>query len=150
MFNPYRPLSDASGQNFNIFWTAIWNVVVTMTTVGYGDFYPKTYGGRLLGTFICLWGVLLVSLFVVTISQALEFNSPQRNSYMLLQRLTFKEQLRKESAIAISSMQKYRTEKKFSQKQAEKEGKPNRKGRKLAKVQQDFRRHMLLFKKKET
>ena len=73
-----------SGHNFNYFSTSIWNVVVTMTTVGYGDVFPKSYFGRLLGTFICLWGVLLVSLFVVTISEALEFSAPQRNSYLLL------------------------------------------------------------------
>ena len=61
-----------------------------MTTVGYGDVFPKSYGGRIMGTFICLWGVLLVSLFVVTISEALEFSQPQNNAYTLLQRLLFK------------------------------------------------------------
>jgi hypothetical protein len=79
-----RPLSEVSEHNFDKFVTAMWNIVVTMTTVGYGDVYPKSYGGRMLGTGICLWGVLLVSLFVVTISEALEFSSPQRNSYLLL------------------------------------------------------------------
>ena len=44
-----RPLSEVSGQNFNRIDTAMWNIIVTMTTVGYGDTYPKTTGGRLLG-----------------------------------------------------------------------------------------------------
>ena len=79
-----------------------------MTTVGYGDVYPKSYGGRIMGTFICLWGVLLVSLFVVTISDALEFSRPQKNAYMLLQRLMFRMNLIQEAATSISKMYKYK------------------------------------------
>jgi voltage-gated potassium channel len=36
---------------------AIWWVYVTITTVGYGDRYPVTNGGRLFATFIMLVGV---------------------------------------------------------------------------------------------
>lgn len=71
-----RPPTEISKQNYNDILDAVWNVVVTMTTVGYGDIWPKSYGGWVIGTIICLWGVLLVSLFVVTISQSLEFDAP--------------------------------------------------------------------------
>lgn len=36
---------------------ALWYCIVTMSTVGYGDFYPVTNQGRLVGTFIILVGV---------------------------------------------------------------------------------------------
>ncbi len=36
---------------------AIWYVLVTMSTVGYGDQYPVTNGGRILGTVIIVIGV---------------------------------------------------------------------------------------------
>lgn len=36
---------------------ALWYVVVTMSTVGYGETYPVTRGGRELGAFIILVGV---------------------------------------------------------------------------------------------
>lgn len=101
-----RPLSEVSGQNFNRFDTAMWNIIVTMTTVGYGDTYPKTTGGRLLGILICLWGVLLVSLFVVTISDALEFTIPQRNAYNLIHRIHFRQSLKFAAAGAIFSKYK--------------------------------------------
>ena len=69
-----RPLSDASGQDFNLISNTIWNVFVTMTTVGYGDFYPKTDIGRIVGIIIAFWGVFIVSLFVVSLSTMLEFD----------------------------------------------------------------------------
>ena len=36
---------------------ALWYIVVTMSTVGYGDRYPVTTAGRELGTFIIVLGV---------------------------------------------------------------------------------------------
>ena len=39
------PLAEASGQPLDYFATALWNVIVTMTTIGYGDAFPKSYGG---------------------------------------------------------------------------------------------------------
>lgn len=101
-----RPLSSVSGQDFNYIWTAIWNVFVTMTTVGYGDVFPKSYGGRILGSFMCVWGVLLVSLFVVTVSEALEFDHSEKNSYLLIQRLEYREELRMSAGKVIATMYK--------------------------------------------
>ena len=68
-----RKLFAASGQDFGLLTNTIWNVLVTMTTVGYGDFYPKTNFGRLVGIIIAFWGVFIVSLFVVSLSTMLEF-----------------------------------------------------------------------------
>ena len=64
-----------------------------MTTVGYGDVFPKTYGGWSLGMIICIWGVLLESLMVATISEFLNFNDAQANSYAIIERLYFMEDL---------------------------------------------------------
>ncbi len=36
---------------------ALWWAVVTLTTVGYGDFYPKTPYGRLVGAFLMVLGI---------------------------------------------------------------------------------------------
>jgi len=48
----------------NPFWWAI----VTMKTVGYGDFSPETPGGRVFAVLIMFIGISLVSLFTATIS----------------------------------------------------------------------------------
>lgn len=41
---------------------ALWWAVVTITTVGYGDFYPVTAGGRLTGLFVMFAGVGVIDL----------------------------------------------------------------------------------------
>ena len=47
----------AEGANITSASDALWYVIVTMATVGYGDQYPVTNAGRLLGTFIIVVGV---------------------------------------------------------------------------------------------
>ena len=79
-----RPLSISSGQDFNNLLTSIWNVLITMTTVGYGDFYPKSHAGRVVGVICAFWGVVYVSLFVVSLTNMLEFDSPEKKAFMLL------------------------------------------------------------------
>jgi voltage-gated potassium channel Kch len=103
-----RPLSDVSGHNFNKYATSVWNIVVTMSTVGYGDVFPKTRFGRILGAFLCVWGVVVESMFVVTLSQFLEFTPPQKNSYTLLQRLFYRDELQARAVKALKSMFLYK------------------------------------------
>lgn len=45
----------------NIF-VSIWWALVTMTTVGYGDFYPKTTGGYFVAIFAAVFGLLLLAM----------------------------------------------------------------------------------------
>ena len=42
--------------------------IVTMTTVGYGDYYPVSGIGRVLGALIALSGVFVTSLMVGALS----------------------------------------------------------------------------------
>jgi len=50
-------------EDFNSLGDAVWWVLVTMTTVGYGDRVPITPGGRIIGITVMFLGVALVSLF---------------------------------------------------------------------------------------
>jgi voltage-gated potassium channel len=54
--------------NITSVWDAIWWSIVTMGTVGYGDKYPVSIGGRLVGILVILSGVGLMSLFTATIA----------------------------------------------------------------------------------
>jgi voltage-gated potassium channel len=41
-------------------WDALWYAIVTITTVGYGDYYPVTMGGRITAMFIMFAGVGII------------------------------------------------------------------------------------------
>ena len=101
-----RPLSEASGHNFNAIFNSFWCTLITMTTVGYGDFYPKSNIGRLVGIIIAFWGVLFVSLFVVTLTNLLDFQGGEEKSYYLLQRLKHKDQLKIEAVNVLTAAYK--------------------------------------------
>lgn len=53
---------DAAGGNIETGREAIWWSVVTMTTVGYGDFVPVTVIGRSVGVATMLLGIILVAI----------------------------------------------------------------------------------------
>jgi voltage-gated potassium channel len=47
---------------------ALWWGIVTMTTVGYGDFYPVTNGGRFVGAFLMITGVALFGVIAAFVA----------------------------------------------------------------------------------
>jgi len=47
--------------------STFWWAVVTMTTVGFGDVYPRTVGGKIIGVVTMLSGILLLALPIALI-----------------------------------------------------------------------------------
>lgn len=78
--------------------TAMWYTLITMTTVGYGDYFAQSHMGRFVGIITAFWGVFVVSLFVVSIQNILNYDSPEQKSYNLLKRLETKELMRLHAA----------------------------------------------------
>ena len=72
----------------------MWNMIITLTSAGYGDLYAKTFLGRIVAVIICFWGVLIISFFVVTVTNMLEFNSNELKAYELLMKLHYKHDLK--------------------------------------------------------
>lgn len=91
------PLNDVTGQDFSSMQNCMWNVIITLTSVGYGDIYPKSLLGRITGCLVAFWGVCITSFFVVTVTNMLQFSQSEEKAYNLLLRLYYKTQLKKEA-----------------------------------------------------
>lgn len=59
---------------FGNFFNCLWYLISTMTGTGYGDFYPKTLVGRIIGVLCCIIGIFLMSLIVATLGIKIQFN----------------------------------------------------------------------------
>ena len=62
---------DAQPEIFKSVFHSLWWAVATLTTVGYGDVYPITTGGRIFTFFILLIGLGVVSVPAGLVSSAL-------------------------------------------------------------------------------
>jgi len=60
---------EGNGTGFDSIPWGMWYAVVTMTTVGYGDLYPTSFWGLMLGTLTILAGLILMSLIIMVIGQ---------------------------------------------------------------------------------
>ena len=72
---------NASTVAFQPILNAAWLVIITMTTVGYGDIYPKTFFGRLFSVFTFIVGNVLISLIIVVLSAATNFEHAEAKAY---------------------------------------------------------------------
>lgn len=59
---------SAKGNNIKDFFDAIWWSLVTITTVGYGDLYPVTFWGRIIGIVFILLGFIVFSTFTAFVA----------------------------------------------------------------------------------
>jgi len=64
-----RPIG--SDTNLDLMENAVWLIIITMTTVGYGDIYPQTPMGRQVAVIAALLAVVLVALAVGAVTDRL-------------------------------------------------------------------------------
>jgi len=65
----YTHTEDGAPSDFPSIIAASWWSVVTMTSVGYGEVYPRTALGKLVGTVAMLVGMVLIALPVAIVGQ---------------------------------------------------------------------------------
>jgi voltage-gated potassium channel len=68
----------APGSNIHTLRDALWWSFVTVTTVGYGDFYPVTTGGRITAGFIMSTGLLTLAVVTAQVASSFVAQGPGR------------------------------------------------------------------------
>jgi len=124
-------------EDFNSIAHMMWYCLMSMTTVGYGEYKPRTYMGRLICIICCFWGVFIVSLMVVSLSNMLAFESTQNKSYLLLLRLKEKDKIMLHAADMLASKYQLLLHLRERKPKFETEMKINRK----------YRKHQQMFRK---
>jgi voltage-gated potassium channel len=73
--------------DFKSFWDGVWWACVTVTTVGYGDLYPTTVVGRIVGIVLMLTGIGFLAVLTATISSAFVKSDREDESSAILEAL---------------------------------------------------------------
>jgi len=68
----------APGSNIHTLKDALWWSFVTVTTVGYGDFYPVTTWGRITACFIMATGLLTLAVVTAQVASSFVGQGPSR------------------------------------------------------------------------
>jgi hypothetical protein len=55
-------------------------MVITLTTVGYGDVYPSTYFGRATIMVAAFWGTFLISLMIMSVSRIFNLKDTEQKA----------------------------------------------------------------------
>lgn len=94
---------DDTLQNFSTR-NSLWCSYITMTTVGYGDLYPTTAVGRLVGILWAITGSFLQSLGVIAVFEYLDMEPSEEISYILITTLKKQNKLIGRAAKMMTSL----------------------------------------------
>jgi voltage-gated potassium channel len=65
---------------YSSIWVGMWWVLQTVTTVGYGDFTPKSAIGRILTSLVMLWGIAFLAIITAAITSVFVARAQQERA----------------------------------------------------------------------
>ena len=86
--------NEDNTNNFSQYINCFWNVLVTMTTVGYGDYFPVSVLGRIVGFIIAISGTVIVALNINFFQSTTELKDDEKRTLDFIQRLEEGDEIR--------------------------------------------------------
>ena len=99
--NLERPFQHVSDKNWDYIWNGMWCIIITMATVGYGDYFAVTHLGRFISVIACFWGTFLISLMVLSLTISSEFTPQESKSFNKIKKDEAEEEVKIKAANAI-------------------------------------------------
>jgi hypothetical protein len=90
--------------SFNSYLDVIWVVIISMTTVGYGDIFPNTHMGRFVAFASSITGMIIQSLLIVRLSDFVELSVDEKKAYNEIKKKDDQNKLEQLSRIIIKSI----------------------------------------------
>jgi len=72
-----------------------------MTTVGFGDYFPRTYVGKVIIIVTAFYGTFLVSMMIVTLTNSKDFSVVEDRSFTIVRRIHMRKKIDKLAAKII-------------------------------------------------
>lgn len=86
------------------FLNAIWESILTMTTVGFGDIYPRTFLGRGFIFLSAINGITIVSLMVLTVMNTFELAPLEKRAYIVTSKVSHRKSMQEAAVKIIQSL----------------------------------------------
>ena len=87
---------------FFLYGNTFWHMMITMSTIGYGDIYAKSTFGRFIIIIIGIYGMLTTSLLIVAFTNLLTMEIAEDNAYAIIRSIQA-EKDKKLAAINLTS-----------------------------------------------